>query len=111
MVCRTWHSYATFDNRGGRNVLAVHAFDTFLREERVSVRARHPLAPYTTMKVGGPADFFVEPRDEDELAAVFKAAHECEVETRLLGSGANLLVRDEGVRGAVVRVTHFKRRD
>jgi UDP-N-acetylmuramate dehydrogenase len=92
-------------------VLAVHAFDTFLRESRVPVRPEVRLAPFTTMKVGGPAEHFVEPRDEDELSKVLRAARECEVPVRMLGSGANLLVRDEGVRGAVIKLTHFNRRD
>src|SRR5690348_13936585 len=63
------------------------------------------------MKVGGPADFFVEPRSPEDLAATFRAARECDVPMRILGSGANLLVRDEGVRGADVRLTHLNRRD
>jgi UDP-N-acetylmuramate dehydrogenase len=92
-------------------VVAVHAFDTFLQERLIPVRLSEPLAPYTTMKVGGPADFFVEPRTPGELAATFRAAKECDVPVRLLGSGANLLIRDEGVRGAVIRLTHFNRRD
>ena len=90
---------------------AVNAFDTFLQERGVPVRLGEPLGPYTTMKVGGPADFFVEPRDPEQLAATFRAARECDVPVRILGSGANLLVRDEGVRGAVVRLTHFRRRE
>jgi UDP-N-acetylmuramate dehydrogenase len=92
-------------------VLAVHAFDTFLRESRIPVRAEVRLAPFTTLKVGGPAEYFVEPRTQDELSKVLKAARECEVPVRLLGSGANLLVRDGGVRGAVIKLTHFTRRE
>ncbi|MBV8879511.1 MAG: UDP-N-acetylmuramate dehydrogenase [Planctomycetaceae bacterium] len=92
-------------------MVAVHAFDTFLAERRISVRVDELLGPYTTMKVGGPADYFVEPRSPEELAAAFKAARECELPVRILGSGANLLVRDEGVRGVVVRLTHLNRRD
>jgi len=92
-------------------VAAVGAFGALLREHRVSVRPEEPLAPYTTMKVGGPADFLIEPRDEQELALVVRAARECDVPLRLLGSGANLLVRDEGVRGAVVRLARLNRRD
>ena len=92
-------------------MVAVHAFDTFLQERLIPVRLSEPLAPYTTMKVGGPADFFVEPRTPGELAATFRAARECDVPVRILGSGANLLVRDEGVRGAVIRLTHFTRRE
>jgi UDP-N-acetylmuramate dehydrogenase len=95
----------------GKTVVAVHAFDAFLMERRISVRVDEPLGPYTTMKVGGPADYFVEPRSPEELAAAFRAARECELPVRILGSGANLLIRDEGVRGVVVRLTHLTRRD
>lgn len=90
--------------------MALLAFDTFLHERKIPWKADHRLAPYTTMKVGGPADYFVEPRDEAELAATLRAARECEVPVRVLGSGANLLVRDEGVRGMVLRLTHLNRR-
>lgn len=92
-------------------MVAVHAFDTFLAERKIAVRLDEPLGPYTTMKVGGPADYFVEPRSPQELADAFKAARECDLPVRLLGSGANLLIRDAGVRGVVVRLTHLNRRD
>lgn len=99
------------DKRGKKTVVAVHAFDTFLQERLIPFRLGEPLAAYTTMKVGGPADFFVEPRTPGELAATVRAARECDVPLRILGSGANLLIRDDGVRGAVIRLTHFARRD
>lgn len=92
-------------------MVAVRAFDAFLREGRVPARFDHPLAPYTTLKVGGPAEFFVEPRTPEELARVVHAARECDVPWRVLGSGANLLVRDEGVPGAVLRLTRLGRRE
>jgi UDP-N-acetylmuramate dehydrogenase len=92
-------------------VVAVHTFDTFLQERAIPVRFDTPLAPYTTMKVGGPADFLVQPRSDDELGATLRAARECDIPVRILGSGANLLVRDEGVRGAVIRLTRFNRRE
>jgi UDP-N-acetylmuramate dehydrogenase len=93
--------------RGKEEVLAVRAFEAFLREERVPARFQEPLAPYTTLKVGGPAEYFVEPRGPEELARTLRAARECDVPVRLLGSGANLIVRDEGVPGAVVRLSRF----
>lgn len=92
-------------------MVAVHGFDTFLQERLIPFRLSEPLAPYTTMKVGGPADLFVEPRTPGELAATIRAARECDLPVRILGSGANLLIRDEGVRGVVVRLTHFARRE
>ncbi len=68
------------------------------------VRPDEPLAPYTWLKVGGPAQYFVEPRSEDELAAVLRHCHEHDIPVRVLGGGSNVLVRDEGVGGAVIRL-------
>ena len=90
--------------------MALLAFDTFLHERKVPWKADQRLASYTTLKVGGPADYFVEPRDEEELAATLRAARDCGIPVRILGSGANLLIREEGVRGAVIRLTHLNRR-
>jgi UDP-N-acetylmuramate dehydrogenase len=67
------------------------------------LRANEPLAPLTTFKVGGPAQWFVEPRGRDELLAVLQAAHQAAVAVTVLGGGSNVLVSDRGVRGLVVR--------
>jgi UDP-N-acetylmuramate dehydrogenase len=78
--------------------------------ERVAARlqARHvrrgePLAPYTTFKIGGPADVFVEAASADELANAVLAAREEGVPFFVLGLGANVLVGDRGFRGVVIR--------
>lgn len=65
-------------------------------------RRDEPLAPFTYMKVGGPADYFIQPRDRDELTEVVCCCHENEIPVHLLGGGSNLLIRDEGVRGVVL---------
>jgi UDP-N-acetylmuramate dehydrogenase len=62
-----------------------------------------PLAPYTTFKIGGPADLLFRARTEDELAEAVLAARELEVPYFLLGVGANILVGDRGFRGLVIR--------
>ncbi|MFL6233543.1 MAG: UDP-N-acetylmuramate dehydrogenase [Thermoanaerobaculia bacterium] len=67
------------------------------------VRAGEILAPYTTFKIGGPADLFYEARSADELAAAIGAAREHGVPFFLLGLGANILVGDRGFRGLVIR--------
>jgi len=69
------------------------------------VRAGVPLAPFTTFKVGGPADLFVEVRSADELAGALMAARAAGVPHFLLGLGANILIGDLGFRGLVVRNT------
>ena len=61
------------------------------------------LAPYTTFKIGGPADLLYRARTPDELAEAVLAARELEVPFFLLGLGANILVGDGGFRGLVIR--------
>jgi UDP-N-acetylmuramate dehydrogenase len=67
-------------------------------------KRNEPLAPYTHLKIGGPAEFLVQPRGTDELRAVLTACQAQKVPVRMLGAGNNLLVRDDPVPGAVVRL-------
>jgi UDP-N-acetylmuramate dehydrogenase len=67
-------------------------------------RPNEPLAPHTWLKIGGPAQYFVEPRHPEELVAVVRACHAEQIPMRILGGGSNLLVRDEGVSGAVIHI-------
>ncbi len=69
------------------------------------VRRNEPLAKRTTFRVGGPADFYVEPASEADLAAVLHWSAEFAVPFFVLGRGSNLLVRDGGVRGVVIRLS------
>lgn len=75
-------------------------------EERLGsgrVRSDVPLREYTTFKTGGAAQWFVEPRTGDEIAAVLNAVHGAGVSVTVLGGGSNVLVSDRGVRGLVIR--------
>src|SRR5688500_18988779 len=63
-----------------------------------------PLAPNTWYKIGGPARWLVRPRSAEELAEAAKRCVENEIPIYVLGLGANLLVSDEGVDGAVFRL-------
>jgi len=71
-----------------------------------SLRVGEPLAKRTTLRVGGPADVYVEPVSEEDLAATLKFCAEHELKFFLLGRGSNLLVRDGGFRGVVVCLAH-----
>jgi UDP-N-acetylmuramate dehydrogenase len=79
----------------------MHALDEFAD----IMQREQPLAPFTYLKVGGPAEYLVQPRSRDELAAVIRRCSKEKLPLRVLGSGCNLLVRDEGVRGVVLRLT------
>ncbi|GDY19603.1 hypothetical protein LBMAG56_09480 [Verrucomicrobiota bacterium] len=73
------------------------------------LRENEPLAKRTTLRVGGPADFFIEPASDDELARLARFCAERAVPFFVLGRGSNLLVRDGGIRGVVVSLAqpHF----
>jgi UDP-N-acetylmuramate dehydrogenase len=68
-------------------------------------RPSEPLAMHTWFQLGGPAEYFAEPETIDQLIALVRRCHEEGVEVRLLGQGSNLLVRDEGVPGMVIRLS------
>lgn len=67
------------------------------------ILAEAPLAPHTTWRIGGPAELLAEPADRDDLLVALAWARSSGLPWRILGNGSNLLVRDEGVRGLVVR--------
>ena len=73
-------------------------------------RRNEPLGPYTTFRIGGPADLFLEATSADELAAAITTARAHGVPYFVLGLGANILVGDLGVRGLVIRnrADHFE---
>ena len=70
------------------------------------IRCDEPLAPLTTLRVGGRADWFLDSRSEPEIAAAVGAARALGLPVTLLGGGSNVLVGDAGVRGLVVRFRH-----
>ncbi len=75
------------------------------------MRANEPLAKRTTLRVGGPADLYVEPATEADLTATLRFAAGQALPVFVLGRGSNLLIRDGGVRGIVICLAqpHFTR--
>jgi UDP-N-acetylmuramate dehydrogenase len=65
-----------------------------------------PLAELTWLKLGGPAQYFLEPRTANELVAIIRCCHENDIPMHLLGGGSNVLIRDDGVSGAVLHLSH-----
>ena len=63
-----------------------------------------PLAPLTTFRVGGPADWLADVASEEELAALVTDARAADVPVSVLGGGSNVLVADAGVPGVVIRL-------
>jgi UDP-N-acetylenolpyruvoylglucosamine reductase len=75
------------------------------------IKRDEPMARHTTLRIGGPADVYVEPASEADLAAILKFCGERGVKFFALGRGSNLLVRDGGFRGVVICLAqpHFSR--
>jgi UDP-N-acetylmuramate dehydrogenase len=68
------------------------------------LKAKESLAPYTLLKIGGPAEVFAQPGTVKELADLVQRCAQKRLPLRVLGGGGNVLARDEGVRGVVVRM-------
>jgi UDP-N-acetylmuramate dehydrogenase len=69
----------------------------------VAVEPEIPLAPFTTFKVGGPAEWLLQPTTGAQLAIALQVAHAHGVATSILGGGSNVLIADRGIRGLVIR--------
>jgi UDP-N-acetylmuramate dehydrogenase len=86
--------------------VSPEALDTLAGQlDRTHLTRGEPIAPYTTFKIGGPADLFYEATSADALADAVLAARELAVPHFVLGLGANILVGDRGFRGLVIRNT------
>ena len=68
------------------------------------LRAECSLAPFTTWRIGGPAELLAEPRDREDLQIALAWAASRGLPWRILGNGSNLLVSDGGIRGVVLRI-------
>lgn len=86
-------------------------FSEILKESQI--RFGEPMSRHTTFGIGGPADCFLTPETESEMQAVMRVIQEERLPFFVLGGGANLLVRDKGIRGVVISTSRLQglRRD
>jgi UDP-N-acetylmuramate dehydrogenase len=71
---------------------------------RGHIAINEPLAKYTSMRVGGPADYYVEPADKFDMVEILKYFQENNFPYMMLGRGSNLLISDDGYRGAAINL-------
>ena len=71
---------------------------------RIKMQRMAPMAQYTTLRLGGPADLLAEPGNTEEISLLLKEAHARGIPVALIGHGSNLLVKDGGIRGLVIRL-------
>jgi len=68
------------------------------------VLKEEPLKNHTYFKIGGPADIFAEPENTEDLKTVLKLINKHSIDCFIIGNGTNLLVSDNGYKGAVVKI-------
>jgi UDP-N-acetylmuramate dehydrogenase len=76
--------------------------DDIRKHFRGQIRLGEPLSSYTSFRVGGPADYFLEPADKADIAAIVSFLRREHIPFLIIGKGSNMLVSDKGVRGAVL---------
>ena len=75
-----------------------------LGEIRGEVRFKEPLSFHTSLRIGGPADFFIVPQDVEDIRLALAFAEKEQLPVEVVGGGNNLLVRDRGIRGVVLKL-------
>ena len=68
------------------------------------IKYDEPLKNYTSLKIGGPADFFCSPNNIEDLKKVVSISNEYNIPLRVIGNGTNLLILDSGIRGLVINL-------
>lgn len=76
---------------------------------RGAVRENVPLGPLMHLRIGGPAEWFLEPFAEEDVATAVRVCRDLDVPLRVLGGGSNVVVADTGVPGAVMHLGNLSR--
>lgn len=80
----------------------IQALKKFVPEENICLQ--EPMAGHTTFRIGGPADCFLQPENEEQLIQVQRYLSEVGIPFFVLGNGSNLLVSDRGYRGVIIQI-------
>lgn len=75
------------------------------------VKVNEPLSQHTTFRIGGPADYYVTPLDEEILLELIKYVRNNDINYYLKGNGSNLLVKDKGFRGVIIDISKLNNID
>ena len=71
---------------------------------RGHIAVNEPLKKYTSFQIGGPADYYFEPADKDDVVEILSHLSLQKIPYMMMGRGSNMLVSDEGIRGAVLNL-------
>lgn len=85
-----------------KTLIADSIRDRLAKEFKGEVLYQEPMAPYTSIRVGGPAEVLLKPKNLDDIKTALKIALEEEIPYFIFGSGSNTLIKDKGVRGFII---------
>lgn len=80
----------------------VHNIRKIIPEENLKIN--EPMSKHTSFKVGGEANYFITAKSEEEVKQTIKFAHEQNIPLYVIGNGSNLLVKDEGYKGIILKI-------
>ena len=86
-------------------MINLSAFAESLKSDNCEILINSPMSRQTSFKVGGNADIIAFPSTEDDLIAILKKAEENNIPCMVIGNGSNLLIKDCGIRGIVIKTT------
>ena len=72
--------------------------------DAAKIQKDEPMKKHTTFRIGGPADYFIMPSNEKELAETIRVCRGFSIPIYIVGNGSNLLVGDKGFRGAIIQL-------
>ncbi len=82
-------------------MFSIDEIRQFLKGE---VKLSEPLAKYTSLRIGGPADYYLEPADREDLVNLVRYIQRSQIPFFIIGNGSNVLISDEGFRGIVINL-------
>ncbi|SKA87065.1 UDP-N-acetylmuramate dehydrogenase [Clostridium sp. USBA 49] len=85
----------------------INDFNNILGKENISID--EPMKNHTSFKVGGPADILVTPKNYEEVVKIIKFCNQKNLPYYIIGRGSNLLVKDGGFRGVIIKLTSLNK--
>jgi UDP-N-acetylmuramate dehydrogenase len=89
-------------------VMFMQKLREFCADNRIAVLWRAPMADYTSFRIGGPADALLFPDTEAQLVMALQFFAESQISFRVIGNATNLLISDNGYRGALITTRHIR---
>ena len=87
------------------NMINTEIYNLLLKQfDKNNILIDEPMRKHTSFKIGGPADFYIKINNIDNLKFIINLCSENNIPLTVIGNGTNLLVKDKGIRGIVIKI-------